>query len=43
MSEHLCTLSNGDNVYFYDKSIVVYFKGQRKVLSTSVYLSLIHI
>ncbi len=37
MSEHLCTLSNGDNVYFYDKSIVVYFKGQRKVLSTSVY------
>ena len=36
MSEHLCTLSNGDKVYFYDKSIVVYFKGQRKVLSTSV-------
>lgn len=37
MSEHLCTLSTGDEVYFYDKSIVIYFKGKRKVLSTSVY------
>lgn len=37
MSEKLCILSTGDEVYFYDKSIVVYFKGQRKVLSTSVY------
>lgn len=37
MSEKLCILSTGDEVYFYDKSIVVYFKGPRKVLSTSVY------
>ena len=37
MSEHICTLSTGDKVYFYDKSIVVFFQGPRKVLSTSVY------
>lgn len=24
MSEHLCTLSTGDKVYFYDKSIVIF-------------------
>lgn len=37
MSEHLCNLSTGDKVYFYDKSIVIYFQGARKVLSTSLY------
>ena len=37
MSEHLCALSAGDQVYFYDKSIVMYFNGKRKVLSTSLY------
>ena len=37
MSEHLCTLSTGDKVYFYDKSIVIYFAGARKILSTSLY------
>lgn len=37
MSEYLCTLSAGDQVYFYDKSIVIYFQGKRKVLSTSLY------
>ena len=37
MSEHICTLSTGDRVYFYDKSIVIFFQGPRKVLSTSVY------
>lgn len=37
MSEKLCTLSTGDEVYFYDKSIVICFKGERKVLSTSIY------
>ena len=37
MSEHLCTLSTGDKVYFYDKSIVIFFEGARKVLSTSLY------
>lgn len=37
MSEKLCTLSTGDEVYFYDKSIVICFQGKRKVLSTSVY------
>ena len=37
MSEHLCTLSTGDKVYFYDKSIVIYFSGTRKILSTSLY------
>ena len=37
MSEQICTLSNGDKVYFYDKSIVIFFNGKRKVLSTSVY------
>lgn len=37
MSQQLCTLSTGDKVYFYDKSIVIYFSGKRKVLSTSLY------
>ena len=37
MSEKLWTLSNDDVVYFYDKSIVVFFLGRRKVLSTSTY------
>lgn len=37
MSEKLCTLSTKDTVYFYDKSIVVFFSGKRKVLSTSTY------
>lgn len=37
MSEHLCTLSTGDKVYFYDKSIVIYFSGAREILSTSLY------
>lgn len=37
MSEKLWTLSNDDVVYFYDKSIVVFFSGRRKVLSTSTY------
>lgn len=37
MSEMICTLSTGDKVYFYDKSIVIFFNGKRKVLSTSVY------
>ena len=27
MSEKLCTLSTGDEVYFYDKSIVICFQG----------------
>lgn len=30
MSEKLCTLSTKDRVYFYDKSIVVFFAGKRK-------------
>ena len=33
----LARLSTGDIAYRYDKSIVVFFKGKRKVLSTSVY------
>lgn len=33
----LCTISDGDTAYRYDKSIVVYFQGKRKVLSTSVF------
>ena len=37
MSEMLYTLSTGDKVYFYNKSIVVNFKGDRKILSTSLY------
>lgn len=37
MSAMLCILSTGDKVYFYNKSIVIYFKGARKVLSTSLY------
>ena len=37
LSVHLCSLSAGDQVYFYDKSIVIYFSGKRKVLSTSLY------
>lgn len=37
MSKQLSTLSTGDKVYFFDKSIVIYFQGRRKVLSTSLY------
>ncbi|WP_196598754.1 adenosylcobinamide amidohydrolase [Pectinatus frisingensis] len=37
MSKKLCTLSTGDTVYLYDKSIVAFFNGTRKVLSTSIY------
>ena len=33
----LFELSTGDSVYRYEKSIVIFFKGKRKVLSTSVY------
>ena len=33
----LCDLSTGDSVYRYEKSIVVFFNGKRKVLSTSVF------
>ena len=37
MSEKICVLSTGDDVYFYDKSIVIFFNGRRKILSTSAY------
>ena len=37
MSKKLCTLSTGDEVYFYDNSIVICFQGKRNVLSTSLY------
>ena len=37
MSEKICVLSTGDDVYFYDKSIVIFFNGKRKILSTSAY------
>lgn len=37
MAKLLYTLSTGDNVYFYDKSIVIMFNGKRKLISTSVY------
>ncbi|MDR1701176.1 MAG: adenosylcobinamide amidohydrolase [Sporomusaceae bacterium] len=33
----LLQLSTGDNVYRYEKSVVIFFEGKRKVLSTSVY------
>ena len=33
----LYTVSTGDTAYRYEKSIVVFFKGARKVLSTSVF------
>lgn len=33
----LYELASGDQVYHYEKSIVAFFKGKRKVLSTSVY------
>lgn len=33
----LTKLSNGDRVYRYNKSIVVFFSGRRKILSTSIY------
>ena len=33
----LARLSTGDTAYLYDKSIVLFFQGRRKVLSTSVY------
>lgn len=35
--EKILITSMGDEVYRYEKSIVVFFKGKRKVLSTSVY------
>ena len=37
VTEKLYTLSTGDEVYRYEKSIVIFFKGRRKVLSTSVF------
>ena len=37
VTEKLYTLSTGDEVYRYEKSIVIFFKGKRKVLSTSVF------
>lgn len=37
MSEMLYTLSTGDKVYLYNKSIVINFQGNRKILSTSLY------
>ncbi|MBQ7418576.1 MAG: adenosylcobinamide amidohydrolase [Acidaminococcaceae bacterium] len=37
VTEKLYTLSTGDEVYRYDKSITIFFKGKRKVLSTSVF------
>ena len=37
VTENLYTLSTGDEVYRYEKSIVIFFKGKRKVLSTSVF------
>ena len=42
VTEKLYTLSTGDEVYRYDKSIVIFFKGNRKVLSTSVFNGGIH-
>lgn len=33
----LYELASGDQVYHYEKSIVAFFKGKRKVLSTSIY------
>ena len=37
MAKLLYKLATGDDVYLYDKSIVIMFTGKRKVLSTSVY------
>ena len=37
----LYTVSTGDTAYRYEKSIVVFFKGARKVLSTSVLMAVI--
>ena len=37
VTEKLYTLSTGDEVYRYEKSIVIFFKGRRKVLSTSIF------
>ena len=37
VTEKLYVLSTGDEVFRYDKSIVIFFKGKRKVLSTSVF------
>ena len=37
ITEKLYTLSTGDEVYRYEKSIVIFFKGRRKVLSTSIF------
>lgn len=36
-SEKIYTLSTGDPVYRYEKTIVIFFKGKRKVLSTSIF------
>ena len=36
-SEKIHTLSTGDPVYRYEKSIVIFFQGKRKVLSTSIF------
>ncbi|MDY6029190.1 MAG: adenosylcobinamide amidohydrolase [Acidaminococcaceae bacterium] len=37
MSECIFKFSTGDEAFLYDKSIVIFFKGKRKILSTSVY------
>ncbi len=37
MARLICNLSNGDKVYAYDKSVVMFFSGRRKLLTTSVY------
>ncbi len=37
MAKLICSLSNGDKVYSYNKSVVMFFGGKRKVLTTSVY------
>ena len=38
MSEQICTLSTGDKVYFYDKSIVIFFNGKRILIQLLPYL-----
>lgn len=37
MTECIFKFSTGDEAFLYNKSIVIFFKGKRKVLSTSVY------
>lgn len=37
MSECIFKFSTGDEAFLYDRSIVIFFKGKRKILSTSVY------